>query len=577
MKSERNPSAIIPCVTASVIAWNDEAHLARCLASLARQTHPAIRVIVVDNASRDGSAEAALEACPDATLIRSTENLGYAGAHNLAFAASTDPYFFVLNADVRLAPDYVAKLVAAMEGEPGLGSVSGKLLRGESTLDADAAGGEILDSAGITRDWRGRFRDLGADRPGGEYPVAAKVFGVCGAAALYRRAAVLDAVPEVESGGRPFDAAFFAYYEDADLAWALQRRAWSARVAPDAVAAHVRGGSGTPARRVEQLLHRNAFWLLLKHAAPGEWFRGAPGWLFYEFAKLLQSISYRPGLWRAQWARLTGTPAMLRRRRALSRNEVRPRLAPRPDYQRLERDVRDRQAGSYDSFVDSPYHAAIELGAVFERLCARRGERVIDLGCGTGRVSVPLAESGVRVVGVDFSHASLRQAATKRPDAVFVQADLTKLPFKEGVFDRAVSCQVLEHLPDAAAWRGAFVEAARVLRKEGEIVLTAYHDAWTHRPFSPREGQHPGGIFYHRFRGGELTRLLETAFEAQASFGIRHVPARSIGRRLMAKPLFRWLPWIDRALEGTPLSAVFAHLWIVHGRKKDAAEEIACE
>lgn len=113
-----------------------------------------------------------------------------------------------------------------------------------------------------------------------------------------------------------------------------------------------------------------------------------------------------------------------------------------------------------------------------------------------------------------------------------------------------------------------FSEAARVLRKEGILVMTAYHDAWTHRPFSPREGQHPGGIYYHRFRPGELTGLLAEAFRPLASVGIRHIPARSVGQRLVAIPFFKWLPRLDRAMEGTPLSRVFAHLWLVHGRKR---------
>jgi hypothetical protein len=74
-----------------------------------------------------------------------------------------------------------------------------------------------------------------------------------------------------------------------------------------------------------------------------------------------------------------------------------------------------------------------------------------------------------------------------------------------------------------------------VLRKEGTLVITAYHDAWFRRPLLPRDGFHPGGIFYHRFRPAELERLLGDAFAVVASRGVRHFPARSLGERLMGR------------------------------------------
>ncbi len=328
-------------VTVSLIAWKDGALLGRCLASLRAQTYPAFRVVLVDNASTDGSVETARKAFPEAAILRPGRNLGYAGAHNLSFAATDDPYFLVLNADLTLEPDFLARLVEAMEADPGLGAVSGKLLRVDGagrlrTLPAGDGSGRrfsVIDSAGIAPDGRGRFRDLGEGCPDDGRIRFGEVWGVCGAAAMLRREAILDAVPEVPGAGRPFDEALFNYYEDADLAWTLRRRGWRARVLPEAVGFHVRGGSGVPPARVERLLHRNAFWILVKHAGPSDLARIAPGWLAYELAKAAQSVTVRPALWRAQCERLRGLPAMWRRRRALRENARRPRLAPRPDHE----------------------------------------------------------------------------------------------------------------------------------------------------------------------------------------------------------------------------------------------------
>jgi GT2 family glycosyltransferase/ubiquinone/menaquinone biosynthesis C-methylase UbiE len=554
-------------VTASVIAWNDRAHLLRCLESLRAQEGVLLRIVVVDNASRDGSAEAVREGFPEAMLLSPGENLGYAGAHNLAFSAADDPFFLALNADVRLDPGYAARLVQAMESDPGLGSASGKLLRASMETS-----GPVLDSAGIAPDARGRFRDLGAGRPDDGGVPFGEVFGVCGAAALYRRAAILDSQPEIPGAGRPFDAAFFAYYEDADLACALARRGWRAQVVPEAVARHVRGGSNAPAERVEALLHRNAFFLLLKHGRLRRAPRIAPGLLAYETAKLAQALLGRPWLRRATAERVRAIPAMLRRRRALAALEARPRIAPRPDHQRRERAMRDAQAPSYERIAGGPYHEAVEIASTLARLDPRPGERIVDLGCGTGRLTARIALAGARAVGADFSFESLREARRLAPDALLVQADCARLPFAAGTFDRAVSSQVFHHLPDAGLRRGALGEAARVLRKEGVLVLTAYHDAVLRRPLLAREGFHPGGIFYHRFRPRELARLVAERFEVAASAGLRHLPARSVGERAMRRRGFAFLgallARLDRRLETTPLSPALAHLWLVKGVKK---------
>jgi SAM-dependent methyltransferase len=182
------------------------------------------------------------------------------------------------------------------------------------------------------------------------------------------------------------------------------------------------------------------------------------------------------------------------------------------------------------------------------------------------------AVRGAWVTGVDFSFESLREAKRLAPHLLLVQADLTRLPFADGAFDRAVSSQVFQHLPNAELRRRGAAEAARVLRKEGVLAITAYHDARLRRPFLPREGFHPGGIFYHRFRAPELERLFEERFQVIKSIGIRHFPARSLGERLMGRRGFGWIPHLDRRLEMTPLANALAHLWVVKAIRRDGED-----
>jgi malonyl-CoA O-methyltransferase len=136
----------------------------------------------------------------------------------------------------------------------------------------------------------------------------------------------------------------------------------------------------------------------------------------------------------------------------------------------------------YDRWADIYDHEgnpliAIEEPVVQGALGDVRGLAVLDLGCGTGRHALWLAQAGARVTAVDFSEGMLEQARRKRgADAVrFLAHDLLRpLPFPDHAFDRVVSGLVLEHLADLDAF---FAEVRRVLRPGGRAVVSAMHPA----------------------------------------------------------------------------------------------------
>ena len=133
----------------------------------------------------------------------------------------------------------------------------------------------------------------------------------------------------------------------------------------------------------------------------------------------------------------------------------------------------DRWAKVYES--DGNPLTAMEEPVVAELLGAVADLDLLDLGCGTGRHSLPLSEAGARVTGVDFSEGMLEVARSKGGAVTFVEHDLSKpLPFRGGSFDRVISCLVLEHLREP---EGHFVEMHRVLRPGGVAVVTAMHPA----------------------------------------------------------------------------------------------------
>lgn len=210
-----------------VIPTFDRRELLRdCLEHLSRQD-PAHTAIVVDNGSSDGSGAMVRESFPSVRLVALKENLGFGAAVNLGAAAGNGEAIVVINNDVDVAPGFLAAVVGPLLRDPGIGMVSGVLLK---------PGGAVIDAAGLMIDGGlGGYAYLGGapvqalDRPPGG------LIGPCGGAAAYRRSA-FDAV-----GG--FDPEIFAYCEDVDIALRLLNAGWRCELAPDARGIHL--GSAT--------------------------------------------------------------------------------------------------------------------------------------------------------------------------------------------------------------------------------------------------------------------------------------------------------------------------------------------
>jgi GT2 family glycosyltransferase len=242
-------------IDAFVVSHGHEGTLAATLAGLAAQTLRPDRVVLIDNASGDGSVATALAAAGTLALevVRNRENRGFAAAANQALRATSGEWALALNPDCRLAPDYLARLHTAAGAGERVGSATGLLLR---ATGPDLEAGALVDSAGIVVTATGRHLDRASGTaPGRSVGVPAWVFGASGAAALYRREALEDVS---YPGGEIFDEGFFSYREDADLAWRLQRRGWRCLYWPAARAAHGRGLKPEARRRGSAAINRHS-------------------------------------------------------------------------------------------------------------------------------------------------------------------------------------------------------------------------------------------------------------------------------------------------------------------------------
>ena len=269
-----------PLVSVVVVNYNGRDLTVACLDCLARQTYEPIEIVVVDNGSRDGSADFLADRYPAARLVRLEDNRGFAAGCNVGIAVAQGEFIATLNNDAYAEPRWIEAMVTAIQTDPAIGSVASKLLFAHQPSVVNSAG-VCLDRLAIAWD-----RDGGAlDDSDLREP---EVFGASAGAALYRRALFEDV--------GPFDADFFMYLEDVDLAWRARLAGWRCVVCPGARVYHVHSASAgdvSPFKRYH--LGRNKVWLIAKnYPAPALW-AYLPLIVGYDLAAILSSIFLRRG------------------------------------------------------------------------------------------------------------------------------------------------------------------------------------------------------------------------------------------------------------------------------------------
>ncbi len=242
------------------------------------QDYPHTTIVVVDNASTDGTVEILKSFEGRVRAVYNQANNGFAGGQNQAIAIGNADWSLTLNPDLRLTPGFVSELVKAGKDDPAIGSVCGKLLA--MGPDFEPLHPPLFDSTGIYMTANMRHFDRGSLQPDvHQYDKREFVFGATGAACLYRR----EMIKDVAFNGEFFDDDFFAYREDADVAWRAQLMGWKCLYVPTAVAYHVR--SVLPSNRSELSPVINM------HSVKNRW--------------LLRIKNMTPSLYRKHWLSIT--------------------------------------------------------------------------------------------------------------------------------------------------------------------------------------------------------------------------------------------------------------------------------
>jgi len=222
-------------VSVTLVTYNSGRFIKRCLESVLEQKYPNLEVVVVDNASTDGTVDLLEQFADKCRIYYNTENLGFAEAQNQAIELAQGDWVLTLNPDVLLMPNFIQALVDAGQLDPKVGTVCGKLLTIRASFDLPEK--QLIDSTGIYFTPMLRHLDRGSQEvDNGHYTNFEYVFGATAAAALYRRGMIED----IKVQGEFFDPDFFVYREDADVAWRAQLMGWRCLYTPQARGYHVR-------------------------------------------------------------------------------------------------------------------------------------------------------------------------------------------------------------------------------------------------------------------------------------------------------------------------------------------------
>lgn len=301
-------------VAVTIVTYNSERYIRQCIESVLAQDYSHVQLVLLDNASSDGSAAIIREYETRAVVVFNRVNNGFSGGQNQAIGAVDSDWVLALNPDVRLMPNFIRTTVASGESDPSTGTVCGKLL--QMSPELEVADPPRIDSTGIFFTPNLRHLDRGSQESDtGQYDQPEYVFGATGAAALYRRKMVED----VAYGREFFDEKFFAYREDADVSWRAQILGWRCLYEPRAVAYHVR--SVLPSNRRSQPaainMHsvKNRFLLRMKNATRALYRRHGLAMTIRDGVVIAACFVYEWSSIRGLWLALLYAPDALRKRR----------------------------------------------------------------------------------------------------------------------------------------------------------------------------------------------------------------------------------------------------------------------
>ena len=292
------PALPRPALTVQIVSYNTRDLTLSCLGTLFAATAEPMRVVVLDNASDDGSADAVAAAFPQVDLIRSAENLGFARANNVIAETVTSEWLLLLNSDTEVLPGAIDALLGFARANPAHGIYGGRTrfpdgsLNPGSCFDRLTPWSAFCDATGLAA----AFRDSALFDPehiGGWARDSVREVDIVSGCFFLIRAALWR-----ELGG--FDPRFFMYGEEVDLCHRARARGWRPVVTPAATIVHLGGASrSSPASKRIQVARSRASVVELHWPARWRPWGRAMLWLWAANRYAAATLMARAGVGRA--------------------------------------------------------------------------------------------------------------------------------------------------------------------------------------------------------------------------------------------------------------------------------------
>lgn len=291
-------------ISVVVVNFNGKRFLDDCLKSLEVQTYRDYEVIVVDNASKDGSEEHVIAHFPWARVVRNERNLGSTGGNNSGIREARGEFIVTLNNDTRVEKDFLERLLGPMSDE-SVGMCGCKMIFPNGRIN----------STGLCISRSGAAWDRGAnEEDSGQYDRQPEIMGPCAGAALYRKK-MLDEIGL-------FDEDFFIFMEDIDLVLRARYAGWRGVYVPEAIAHHLHGATaGVGSDLAVYYGNRNIMWLPAKNY-PLPFLILCLPWILGRNLMVLPYYALKgKGLvaLKAKWDGLRGLPLMIGKRKTILR------------------------------------------------------------------------------------------------------------------------------------------------------------------------------------------------------------------------------------------------------------------
>ncbi len=215
-------------VSILIVNWNGKHHLEKCLPSLMQIDYTNAEIILVDNGSTDGSLEYISQNFPSVKIIKEETNTGFVGGNNDGINYATGDYVLFLNNDTRVEPDFLSKLVRALDEDQLIAGVQSKVVSIDDPNRYDSVGAFLTNTGFL-------YHYGYLQRVNPKFEQRIKLYTAKGACMLFRKSIINEV--------GLFDPDFFAYFEETDFCHRVLLKGFRIEYIPESVIHHKIGGT----------------------------------------------------------------------------------------------------------------------------------------------------------------------------------------------------------------------------------------------------------------------------------------------------------------------------------------------